>query len=412
VARIGHYAYDEFETSKSLGGALQPKHNKRWKVAAEIFDQASNESSKSDDKHDVKDKINEGWREYQHRSKYRGLLAFANEVFFLSLYIYVAVSAPWWWLQLIFSALAGVVIAVMFVVGHDAAHNSLTPYRWLNRAIARMAFFPSLHPLSLWVLQHNRNHHRWTNLSPQDDTWVPLSMEQYNNRSWPSRILYRLYRGPLGPLLYYHIEIWLKWMVFPWPKAWGRLEREHIIDSLYVLGFACGYLSFLYLGYRMSWFGGWFGHAAPPLWSIMLFGAALPFYLFNLFIGLAVYLHHTHPAVRWYNDEAEWRRISQADHTVHVYFPGPINKLFRFIMEHNIHHLRPTVPYYNLKKAQHRLEEKDPERFVIYNWTLRSHWDVAKRCKLYDFDAKRWTNFKGEFTSDNSAAVTSPPVPR
>src|SRR5580693_8438110 len=59
---------------------------------------------------------------------------------------------------------AGVLLAVLFVVGHDACHGSFTSRRWLNSLIGRVAFLPTLTPYSTWELSHNLTHHVYTNL--------------------------------------------------------------------------------------------------------------------------------------------------------------------------------------------------------------------------------------------------------
>src|SRR5881227_3524628 len=52
----------------------------------------------------------------------------------------------------------GVLLAMLFVVGHDACHGSFTSRRWLNVAIGRLAFLPTMTPYSLWELSHNLTH--------------------------------------------------------------------------------------------------------------------------------------------------------------------------------------------------------------------------------------------------------------
>ena len=59
------------------------------------------------------------------------------------------------------AALAGVFIANLAIIGHDAIHNSFTRIRWLNRFIGTLAFLPALHPYSRWEFHHNKVHHRY-----------------------------------------------------------------------------------------------------------------------------------------------------------------------------------------------------------------------------------------------------------
>ena len=103
-------------------------------------------------------------------------------------------------LQAAFAIAAGIVTALLFVVGHDAGHQSLTPYRRLNNLVGRLAVLPALHPYSLWILVHNHTHHRWTNLSPKDYVWTPLTLEEYQSLSGGRKLLYRAYRSWGGHL--------------------------------------------------------------------------------------------------------------------------------------------------------------------------------------------------------------------
>ena len=145
----------------------------------------------------------------------------------------IVITAVWfniWYVQLAFSLLMATMISALFVVGHDAAHDSLTPHKWLNRFIGTICFLPSMHPYSLWVELHNYRHHRWTNLRGKDDVWIPLDLQSYQELSSFQKFLYRIYRGPFGSLFYYLIEFW--WKKFSWPtkKHYDPIKREYIID--------------------------------------------------------------------------------------------------------------------------------------------------------------------------------------
>jgi len=334
---------------------------------------------------------------FTKRNTFKGLSYFVGDMFFVCLWTALALLLPYWWLQLVFAVAAGAAIAVLFVIAHDAGHDSLTPHRWLNRIVGRIALLPALHSFSMWVLVHNRKHHRWANLSPEDEVWTPLSLEEYRNSSWLKRALYRFYRSAWGPLLYYTIEFWIKRIIVPWPSQVKKYRLEYIFDALLVYAAAIGYGCFLYFGNQAGWFDMW-GGEPRPMWNVFVFGFAIPFAVWNVFMAFSIYLMHTHPAIVWYNDRQKWKSVSQADTAVHVVFPGPVNGVFHWIMEHNVHHIHPSVPSYNLKDAQTTYEERE-EEVVVFNWTIRSHLDVVRRCKLYDFEAEKWIDYQGEFTS-------------
>ena len=72
--------------------------------------------------------------------------------------------------NLAFSIANGVLIALLFILGHDAAHGSLVRKRHLNRWLARLAFIPCAHSVSLWRTIHNHGHHARTNLKGSGHT--------------------------------------------------------------------------------------------------------------------------------------------------------------------------------------------------------------------------------------------------
>lgn len=341
--------------------------------------------------------------EYSSRNTALGASLFVVDYVVLVGLAYGAICASNPWLQGILAVLIGPAVAVLFVVGHDAGHQSLTNRRWLNDTIGRLALLPSAHPYSLWILVHNYTHHRWTNLSPKDYVWTPLSMAEYRRLSFPKRILYRYYRSWAGPLFYYFIEFWIRRIMFPSRKeVRGTYKSVYLVDIALVACVVISYLLFLCIGAQRGWFPN-----QPTVWNSLLFGAVIPFMSWNTVMSFVIYLHHTHPDLRWYNDEEQWKRESrQSEAAVHVIFPGPINLLFHWIMEHNAHHARPSIPLYHLKTAQRELAASG-DRVIVMKWTPRSHLDVVKRCKLYDYETARWMDFNGNYTSASALRPSS-----
>ncbi|MEX2169095.1 MAG: fatty acid desaturase [Pirellulales bacterium] len=332
---------------------------------------------------------------YAHRDLVKGVAIFVVDVAVLVMLAYLALSASPWWLQTLFSLATGITIGILFVVGHDAAHNALTPSRQLNYVLGQLALLPALHPFSLWVNVHNHTHHRWTNLSPKDYVWTPLSLEAYRALPRRQQLRYQLYRGPLGPAVYYIYEFWWRKIAFP-RKSVVRFKRAHFVDTALVATFAVTYFALLYFGSERGWFGG----TPRPWWNAALFGFAIPFVVWNTLMSFVIYLHHTHPRIKWYDDEEVWKRSpAQLESSVHVIFPGPINFIFHWIMEHTAHHLRPSIPLYRLPAAQRLIESRERDRIIVFRWSIAAHLDVVRRCKLYDFRARRWMDFEGVYTS-------------
>ena len=113
-----------------------------------------------------------------------------------------------WWAKLLCGLAAGFVIGRLFIIGHDACHQSYTPHRGLNRILGRIAMVPSLTPYSLWEVGHNVVHHGYTNLKGVDFVWAPLTKEEFEGLTPGRRFMERIYRSGWGPALYYLVEMW------------------------------------------------------------------------------------------------------------------------------------------------------------------------------------------------------------
>jgi omega-6 fatty acid desaturase (delta-12 desaturase) len=286
---------------------------------------------------------------------------------------------------------AGVLLAVLFVVGHDACHGSFTSRRWLNVVIGRIAFLPTATPFSTWELSHNHTHHVYTNLKQFDHVWTPLTLREYESLPAWRKKLERIYRHPVGLALYYPFEIWWKRLLFPSRRYVERLKPVYFADS------ALAATVFLLISTFIARQG--------PL--ALLLAVVWPFTIWNWLMSWALLAQHTHPGVPWFDDERQWREAqAQTRTTVHVVAPRPLNFLLHRIMEHTAHHLDVTVPLYHLSAAQAAIEGECVE-IVVERWTPRRFLEHIRACKLYDYARKQWLDFDGHPTSA-SWSRTSP----
>jgi omega-6 fatty acid desaturase (delta-12 desaturase) len=268
----------------------------------------------------------------------------------------------------------------------------LTPHRWLNRLIARLAFIPSAHAASLWDLGHNRIHHRYTNLLGADYVWEPMTPAQYRCAGLLRRRFYRLCRSGAGHLPYYLVEMWWKKNFLPIaPEA--RVEwRRHVFDGAFVVvAQALLIWGVVALGARL---------APDRPWQLSLaYGWLVPFLLWNWLMGLVIYMHHTHPRIGWLASPDAWNLHGAAiAGTVEARMPGVLDRIDNHIMQHNAHHALPAIPMYNLKAAQQRLRRTFPEVLSL-TITPRSVLKSVRACKLYDPEARCWRDFQGRETS-------------
>ena len=295
------------------------------------------------------------------------------------------------WAKAACGLLAGFVTGRLFILGHDACHQSLTPHRRLNPWLGRLAFLPSLTPYSLWEVGHNVVHHGYTNLKGFDFVWAPHTAQEYAALSPPARALDRIYRSGWAPGLYYLVEIWWKRMYFPSRRQMPTRRRVFLLDNLLVSAFA------------LLWAGGLAAAATATgqdLLPVLLAGFVLPFLAWSAMIGFVVYVHHTHTAVRWHEAREDWTRAQPfVSTTVHLTFPLALGSVLHHIMEHTAHHVDMGIPLYRLKQAQALLERQLPGRIVVQRFSWRWYFATARACKLYDFARQCWTDYGGRPTS-------------
>lgn len=336
-------------------------------------------------------------RRLTRRSTARALAWFVPEYVAWTLLTALALMPFPWPVCLGFAVAAGLAIGVVFTVGHDASHQALTPHRWLNGLIARLAFIPSAHAASLWDVGHNRIHHGFTNLLGQDYVWAPMTPDEYRAAGFWRRGFYRLCRSPAGHLPYYLVEMWWKKNLLPIAPETRSEWRRHVFDSLFVLAAQALLIwGVVELGARL---------APERPWALSLaLGWLVPFLVWNWLMGLVIYMHHTHPQIPWLARQEDWSVHGAAiAGTVEARMPGLLDKIDNHIMQHNAHHALPAIPMYHLAAAQSRLRQAFPEVLSL-GITARSVGAVSRVCKLWDPAAGCWRDFQGRPTAWPSRA--------
>lgn len=304
--------------------------------------------------------------------------------------------------------LAGVFTGALLVVGHDACHHALTPFRLLNRFLGTLAFLPSLHAYSLWDLSHNRLHHRYLNRRGKDYAWEPLTPDEYARLSVWQRLRYRLYRTAAGHFFYYLVEIWWRKIFYPRSAEIGGYAREYRLDLAAVTVWMIAWPAAL-VGLRFVATG--FVPTAGDAVQTVFVSALLPFLVFNVVNSSSLYLQHTHPGVAWYREEDDVDpETIQIRSAVHLILPWLPDSQYHRIMHHTAHHLRPGIPCYRLKESQALLESRRSE-VIVERYTPGYHWRTLATCKLFDLDRRCWTDYDGVPTGPSIPFPIKQPEP-
>jgi len=343
---------------------------------------------------DVRDKIDDAARA---KSTVKGVLFFTISVIPFALGLAGFFLLHGWWLKGLAAAVMTAALPMMFIVGHDACHQSLTPHRWLNKLIGRLTMIPTWHAYAVWDVGHNGLHHGWTNVKDKDFTWTPLSKAEYERLTPAGRFMQRKYRTWWGVGFYYIVEIWAKYGMLGAKAPTARTGVLFALDRLSVAAYTVLLPAAVLLFTDRSGLG-----ANAPLVSagLLLLGVAIPFVAWHWVMGFIVLVHHTHPTIPWYGDLADWSFYAgQVQSTVHVELPRPVELVLHNIMEHTAHHADPRIPLYNLEKAQKALEEAYGDNIVVIPFTITGFFNTLRTCRLFDFENHRWLDWDGAPTT-------------
>jgi omega-6 fatty acid desaturase (delta-12 desaturase) len=337
----------------------------------------------------------------RRRSTAKGLLVFAVSATAYALGLAGFLLLDGWLPKAVAAALFTVSLPMLFIVGHDACHQSLTPHRWLNKVIGRLTMVLTWHAYSVWDLGHNGLHHAWTNVRGKDFTWTPLSPQEYAALSPLGRWMQRQYRTVYGLGFYYLIEIWTKYGMTGAKAPTPRMNALFWADRASIVAFTALLVTAMLRFTDRTGLTTPFGDDPCFLSAgLLLLGVVLPFLAWHWVMSAIVLVHHTHPTIPWYGDVADWSYYAgQVQSTIHVELPRPVELILHHIMEHTAHHADPRVPLYNLEKAQKHLEDTYAADITIIPFTLAGFFQTLRTCRLFDYTEHRWLDWDGTPTT-------------
>ena len=328
---------------------------------------------------------------YTQRSTPLALLIFFTEVIIYLSAIAGIIFVDNILIRMLCSMFAGLIISALYVVAHDAAHNSFTDSKRLNKVLARVSYLPSLHNYSLWLIAHNRLHHNNPNVQGIN-SWSPFSKIEFDALPEWRKAVERFYRSIFGMCFYYLVERWWQHKFFPFVKYTGERRPGQIMDFLLVAGYLVAFIWMLvYAGMKLA-------HTSPA--ELIVLGFILPFLVWNFMGGATIYQHHTHESLPWFRSNEERKRLcGQEDVTMHVRYPRWYNLLSLNIMQHTAHHINLGIPLYNLAQAQDALSKILDGQLLTVQFSPARFLQTVDRCKLYDYEHHRWLDFDGNPTS-------------
>ena len=304
-----------------------------------------------------------------------------------------------WWLVLPLWVLSGLSLTGLFVLAHDSAHGALFKSKRLCYVVGQLLMLPELHLYEAWVLGHNRIHHAHTVRGGGDFVWHPLTQEQYDALSPLYKLRHRIEWSWIGGGLYYLRDVWWNKMINFTPPR--KLARRINQDWWIVMGFfvaataGLGVVGFLH-----------YGSVGGAVW-IWLKLMIVPWVLFNYAIGVTVYIHHIDADIPWH-PRHDWTKFQgQMEGTTISRVPRWLDLFFHQIFIHVPHHVDMRIPFYHLPTAAEALKKGFPDVVRDRKLRLSDYLRTVARCKLYDFERRRWTTYADRVGREQAEAAPS-----
>jgi acyl-lipid omega-6 desaturase (Delta-12 desaturase) len=276
-----------------------------------------------------------------------------------------------YWITLLLALVAAGLLVRIFILFHDCCHGSFFESRRANAILGYISGILTFTPFEDWRHAHNRHHATAGDLDRRGvgDIWT-MTTEEYLAAPLRRRLAYRIYRNPfilLGP------GAALLFLCFQRVATKGAGQRER--RSVWLTNTAL----LLVVG-MAAWTIGLRAYLLIQL-PIILIAGGLGLWLF--------YIQHQFENVYWVRHES-WDPLKVALQGS-SYFKLP--KIFQWftgnIGLHHVHHVRPSIPNYNLQECHDDIPVFQAVEAVTLRTSIR-----ALRLALYDAKKRKLISFR------------------
>jgi acyl-lipid omega-6 desaturase (Delta-12 desaturase) len=298
------------------------------------------------------------------------------------------------WAKIGCSVFAGMALARIFSLAHNAAHENIVNGRRLNRVLATILFTPIFYNCRLWIYEHHALHHPFTN-DAKSDAWKPFSKQEYDALPAWRRALERFYRAPtvVSWGIYYLVERHWSTKIYPPAYLPLPLRRGAWWNTALLAVYAAALIAMLLAAPRYA--------VNLSASGALLLGLALPLLVFEIHDGFALFVQHTDPRIPWFNGAVDRNAEGRTELlSVHLVVPRLMGWFYHDVFSHPVHHLHPKIPCYHAFQAQTLLDARLGPAAVVSRLGLHWFLDTTRRCKLYDWDNHQWLAFDGTPTAE------------
>jgi omega-6 fatty acid desaturase (delta-12 desaturase) len=275
-----------------------------------------------------------------------------------------------YWITFALALVAGGLLVRIFILFHDCCHGSFFASRRGNVVLGYVTGILAFTPFDDWKYAHNLHHASAGDLDRRGvgDIWT-MTTDEYVAAPFLKRLWYRIYRNPLilfgpGPVLLFLII-----QRFP-TNGGGTRERNSValtnLALLAIVGVASVTIGFqTYLMIQLP---------------IIVIASSLGLWLF--------YIQHQFESVYWARHKS-WEPPRVAlEGSSYFKLPRVLQWFSGNIGLHHIHHIRPSIPNYNLQQCCDEIPAFRAIKAITMRRGLRS-----LRLALYDEKRKKLVSF-------------------
>lgn len=259
----------------------------------------------------------------------------------------------------------------MFMVLHDCSHTSFMKSKRICSILGHLLGVLTFTPFFDWQRNHGIHHASVSNLDKRGigDVWT-MTVKEYHSAKIHVRFLYRLFRNPF--FLFSVAPTFLFFIMYRFPqKSTRRKDYFSILFTNIMLAIIIA-TAYFTIGLK---------HYFIVQLSILVIATTVGLWLF--------YVQHQFEDVYWAHT-GEWDLISAAVKGSSFYkLPTLLRWVTGNIGYHNIHHLKPSIPCYNLKKCYDNVQELHYITPITIATSLKS-----LRLSLWDEETGKLISFR------------------
>ncbi len=287
-----------------------------------------------------------------------------------ALMIFTVRSAYPYWITLLFALVAGGILVRVFILFHDCCHGSFFASSWGNTIVGSVMGILTFTPFADWRYAHKRHHATAGNLDRRGigDIWT-MTTEEYLASSRGNKLIYRFYRNPFVLFGFGSLLLFLLLQRFS-KKGAARRERMSVLATNVVL---------LLIVVAATWTIGFRTYVLIQL-PVIFLGGGVGLWLF--------YIQHQFENAYWVRHET-WDPMRVAlEGSSYVKLPKILQWFTGNIGLHHVHHVRPSIPNYNLQQCHNQTPALREVPAITIDAGIRSLW-----LALYDEKEQKLVSF-------------------